>query len=99
MIESGFLHIGSFFIGLEFMALAAFVIIAGIHDIRSRRIPNWLIVTGLISSLFYQFFSGYGYGFTFWLTGLGTGFAFFFPLYVFRAMGAGDVKLMAMTGS
>lgn len=99
MIESGFLHIGSFFIGLEFFALAALVIIAGIHDIRVRRIPNWLIATGLISSLFYQVFSGYGYGFIFWLTGLGTGFAFFFPLYVFRAMGAGDVKLMAMAGS
>lgn len=90
---------GSFFIGLEFVALLALIAIASLYDVKSRRIPNWLIVTGLASSLFYQTFSGYGYGFTFWITGLGVGFLSFLPLYVIRAMGAGDVKLMAAVGS
>lgn len=99
MIESGLLQIGGFVIGLEFLALATLVAIASVYDIRTRRIPNWLIVVGLGSSLFYQAISGYGYGFTFWLIGLSAGFFFFVPLYVMRAMGAGDVKLMAAVGS
>ena len=99
MIESGLLHIGSFFIGLEFLALAAFVAIAAFHDIKSRRIPNWLIVAGLFASLGYQTASGYGYGLAVWAMGLGVGFLCFLPLYMVRAMGAGDVKLMALVGS
>lgn len=99
MIEYGLLHIGSFFIGLEFVALTGFVAIAAFHDIRTRRIPNFLIVTGLCTSLLYQTFSGYGYGFSFWGIGLVVGFLCFLPLYVTGAMGAGDVKLMALVGS
>lgn len=33
------------------------------------------------------------------LEGVITGFAVFIPLYLLRAMGAGDVKLMAMVGA
>lgn len=99
MIESGLLRIGSFFIGLEFVALILFVIIAALYDIKARRIPNWLVLIGLACSLFYQVFSGYGYGFLFWLIGLAVGFFSFLPLYVLRAMGAGDVKLIAAVGS
>lgn len=99
MIDSGLLHVGYFFIGLEFVALSALVGIASLYDIKSRRIPNWLIAIGIISSLCFHMFSGYGYGFTFWATGLLVGFLFFLPLYVMRAMGAGDVKLMAAVGS
>lgn len=97
MIESGVIHISHFAIELKFIILIIIVAIATFHDIKSRRIPNWLIIAGLTSSLFYQTFSGYG--FTFWLTGLGVGFLCFLPLYVIRAMGAGDVKLMAAVGS
>lgn len=99
MIDSGLLHLGNFFIGLEFIALAAMVFVASIYDIKYRRIPNWLILAGLLSSIFYQIFSGYGYGLVFWITGLGVGLFCFMPLYIMRAMGAGDVKLMAAVGS
>lgn len=99
MIESGFLHIGEFFIGLEFAVLSTLVVIAGLYDIKARRIPNWLVLAGLVASFFYQVFSGYGFGFIFWATGFGVGFLCFLPLYVIRTMGAGDVKLMAAVGS
>lgn len=99
MIDSGLLQLGSFVIGLEFCGLATLVTIASIYDIKTRRIPNWLVIIGLIISLFHQAFSGYGYGFKFWAIGLSTGFISFLPLYSIRAMGAGDVKLMATVGS
>lgn len=99
MIESGLFRVGNVFIGLEYLLLAAFVLIAAIGDIRSRRIPNWLVLSGIITSLIYQTYSGYGYGFIFWLGGICVGFISLFPLYVLRAMGAGDVKLMALVGS
>jgi len=41
----------------------------------------------------------HGGGFLWSLAGLGTGFALLLPFYLLRAMGAGDVKLMAMAGA
>lgn len=76
-----------------------FLIVASIFDIKSRLIPNWLIATGLITSLIFQKFFSYGYGLGFWASGLGTGFLCFLPLYILKTMGAGDVKLMALVGS
>lgn len=99
MIQSGLLHLGIFFIDLELAIVAIISITAAAFDIKFRRIPNWLIVLSLLSSLTYQTFSGYGYGFVFWLTGLSIGFLSFFPFYIIRVMGAGDVKLMAAVGS
>lgn len=99
MIEYGLLHIGSFFLELELVLLIALVLTAALFDLISSRIPNWLIVAGLIISLAYQTVSGYGTGFSTWAAGLGVGFALFLPMYMLRAMGAGDVKLMAMVGA
>ncbi|WP_194712499.1 A24 family peptidase [Noviherbaspirillum soli] len=99
MIEFGIFHLGNFFIGLEFVFLSAFVITAAIYDIQLRRIPNWLVLSGIASSLLWATASGYGYGLIFWAAGLAVGFFSFLPLYIFRAMGAGDVKLMALVGS
>lgn len=99
MIESGILRIGGFFLELELVLLIALVLTAAIFDLISRRIPNWLIVAGLGISFFFQTVSGYGTGFSTWATGFGVGFALFLPMYILRAMGAGDVKLMAMVGS
>ena len=67
-------------------------------DIKSRRIPNWLVLVGITASFGTQVLSGFGSVST-WGLGLLVGFGLFIPLYVFRAMGAGDVKLMAVVGS
>src|SRR5258706_16246014 len=79
--------------------LIMLVVIAAGFDLKSRRIPNWLILSGLIVSLACQTLSPSGMSISAWSSGLAVGFSIFIPLYALRAMGAGDVKLMAMVGS
>jgi prepilin peptidase CpaA len=71
-------------------------------DIRSRRIPNVLVFPGamigvLLHAVLPQETGGLGVLGS--LAGWGTGLALLLPLYLLRVMGAGDVKLMAMTGA
>ncbi len=72
------------------------------HDIRSRRIPNALVfpgaVLGVLSHALLPQEMG-GLGVVASLAGLGVGLLLLLPLYLLRAMGGGDVKLMAMTGA
>jgi prepilin peptidase CpaA len=98
MIESGLLHIGDFFIPIENALLICLASIASVTDIVSRKIPNSLILAGLVGGALYQIASPYGFGLIHWLSGLGLGLTFLFPLYALRVMGAGDVKLMAAVG-
>jgi prepilin peptidase CpaA len=83
---------------LLFIALAL-AITAAIFDVQQRRIPNWLTYPGMISGLALQgsFLGWKG------LVGAVEGFLLLggivFLFYVVRAMGAGDVKLMAAIGS
>lgn len=80
---------------LILILIAAF---AAVYDVRFRRIPNWLTLTGLIFGLgMNAFLFGWG-GLRSSLLGLGLGFLVYFPLYLLRGMGAGDVKLMAVVG-
>jgi prepilin peptidase CpaA len=78
------------------------VVIAAVIDIRSRRIPNWLTLSGIIvgfalnAVLTYPFpFEGLKNA----ALGMLFGFGVYFILYLIRAMGAGDVKLMAAIGA
>lgn len=79
--------------------LIGLVTLAAIIDLRSRRIPNLLIVAGLIAALLANLWLHSGAGWTTWGLGMLTGFALFLPLYLMRGMGAGDVKLIAMVGA
>lgn len=79
-------------------------------DIRWRRIPNWLalatLLTGLAWSgfmmdgrgLFDRYYPG-SPGFGTSLLGASGVFVLFFALYLFRAVGAGDVKFMTAVAS
>ena len=88
--------------------LAGLLATAVFTDLRSRRIPNWLVLTGIALGFVFQLFAVEGDGlFARWwgavgplqaLYGLLAGFAMFLPFYLLRAMGAGDVKLVAMLG-
>ena len=69
------------------------------HDIASRRIPNWLIGVGLVGGLGGSVLIPNGLGLGSSLLGALAGFAVLIPLYLLRAMGAGDVKLMAAVGA
>jgi prepilin peptidase CpaA len=78
--------------------LLAMVIFAGISDLRSRRIPNWLSLSGvLIGITINAALLPHG-----WITavfGMGCALLVYLPLYLVRGMGAGDVKLMAAVGA
>ena len=94
-------------------ALALLVLAALGFDVRQRRIPNTLVVlalgTGLLINLIGPQAAHRSAGlFTTMPGALGAkgaalgalaGLAVFLPLYLLRAMGAGDVKLMAGIGS
>ncbi len=79
--------------------LAILVAIAAGYDIRFRRIPNWLVLSGLVIGLAWNGVSHGVAGFGHAGAGLGVGFLLYFPLYLLRARGAGDVKLLAAAGS
>ena len=102
MAQLGLLQIGDLSIEVKVALLFILVTAAAWFDIKSRRIPNWLVLVGLISGFIFQtlFHSSGGFGgFKAWGLGLMVGFGLFLPLYVWHAMGAGDVKLMAMVGA
>jgi prepilin peptidase CpaA len=69
-------------------------------DLHERRIPNVLVLVGLALAFAVQWsLHGAGVGSQRWILGLLTGGGLFFPLYLLRGMGAGDVKLMAAVGA
>ncbi len=74
---------------------------AAVIDSRSHRIPNWLVLSGALYALIYNtvFPPWHNGTVLFPLAGLGLGLLLFLPLYLLRAMGAGDVKLLAMCGA
>lgn len=98
MTQQALSHLGDFLAEVHLIVLMALLCVAAWFDIKSRRVPNWLVLAGLVASLGIQFLQGGGSVST-WGLGLLTGFGLFLPLYMVRAMGAGDVKLMAMVGS
>src|SRR5580698_5729122 len=76
------------------------VLCAAVYDVRYRRIPNWLSMSGVLAGLALNTFLYQGWpGMLLSLQGLGVGFGVYFLLYLVRAMGAGDVKLMAAVGA
>ena len=72
------------------------VIVAAVHDLREFRIPNRLIVAGIVvgvSVIVIRAFTGEYIGN--YILGTLAGMIF---LYIIRAVGAGDVKLLAVIG-
>jgi prepilin peptidase CpaA len=84
--------------GLQVL-LALVAVVAGIYDIRYRRIPNWLALAGLLAGIAMNTFLFDLSGLKAAGMGLGLAFLIYLPLYLLRAMGAGDVKLMAALGA
>lgn len=81
--------------------LMVLLVTAAVIDYRSHRIPNWLVLSGTLFGLIYNVvFPPFPNANILWpLEGLGLGFIVFLPLYLIGAMGAGDVKLVAMVGA
>ena len=87
--------------------------LALVTDLRTRRIPNWLtggaLLVGIVGNIclgaFVSGLAGAATGAGVALLGALLGFAILFPMYMLRvagagrAMGAGDVKLLAALGA
>ena len=81
------------------VALAALVLAAAVFDVRLSRIPNWLCATGLVLGLVLNFRLMQFAGLRQAALGVALALAVYFPLFALRAMGGGDVKLMAAIGA
>jgi prepilin peptidase CpaA len=69
------------------------------HDATSFRIPNAIIVIGVVLGIALNSFVPAGLGFSSAALGMVAGLVGLFPLYLLRIWGAGDVKLMAVVGA
>jgi prepilin peptidase CpaA len=79
--------------------ILALVSAAGLSDLRQRRIPNWLVALTLVVSLAtHGLRAGVG-GLLESAAGMAAGLVLLFPLFVIRAMGAGDVKSFSALGA
>jgi prepilin peptidase CpaA len=79
--------------------LAALVLAAAAFDLRTHKIPNLLNLAGVVAGFAAGFALDGPAGLRRAGLGFALGFAVYFALYLLRAMGAGDVKLMAAVGS
>ncbi|MEG1768355.1 MAG: A24 family peptidase [Comamonas sp.] len=92
--------VGMLFAEPRSLTLLALLLAAAICDLRTRRIPNRLTVGGATAALLFSLVAPHHGGGLLWaLGGLGLGLALMLPLYLLRALGGGDVKLMAMSGA
>jgi prepilin peptidase CpaA len=68
-------------------------------DVRTRRIPNWLTFPAAALGLVAATVAHGGQGTVSSAGGFLVGLALFFPLFVMKGLGAGDVKLMGALGA
>jgi prepilin peptidase CpaA len=82
--------------------------VATFTDLRSRRIPNWLVfpflLAGIVASPFRSDWHGNSYGFGWYglgqsFAGIGVGLLIYGVMFWMGGMGAGDVKLCAAIGA
>ncbi len=82
------------------LAFTALLVAACATDVRTRRIPNRLVLvlalSGVASSIAIL---GAGAGLSRALAGAGVGFAVWMPFHLLRLLGAGDVKLFAASAT
>lgn len=72
------------------------------YDVMFRRVPNSLLLLFLLAHTVCMIVAGYGIGgIDVWssVTGATLGLIVFLPLYVWRVMGAGDVKFLVIIGA
>jgi prepilin peptidase CpaA len=83
----------------QYYLLTILLLVAFYFDAKFSRIPNYLTVSGGCLGISYHFIL-YGWsGLKFSLIGLLIGFGILFLLYLFKAIGAGDVKLFGAIGA
>jgi prepilin peptidase CpaA len=81
------------------IALGVLVLVAAAFDLRYRRIPNWLAAAGFLMGLVLNVWLGGASAVPTVLTGAALALCVYLPLYALRAVGGGDLKLMAAVGA
>lgn len=84
---------GHFYILIIFLGVACY------FDVKHSRLPNWLNVSGALAGLLYHLLVNHIDGLLNSVFGLLAGGAILMLLYIFKAIGAGDVKLFAAIGA
>jgi prepilin peptidase CpaA len=74
-------------------------VVAGWTDLRRRRIPNWLTVSGLVIGIAANTALGGWGGLKTSLLGAAVGLALLLPFVLLRSLGAGDWKLAGALGA
>ena len=72
--------------------------LAVLSDIIRDKVPNYLIVIGLVVGCIYHIMTYGVIGIAYYLLGVITPTLTLFLLYVIKALGAGDIKLLSMLG-
>src|SRR5579862_5380360 len=89
-------HFGNTTSTSAFMVLAMMLAIAVYVELKERRIPNWLTLSGMALGLFIAWSNN---ALPSSIGGLLIGFGFLFIFYVFGGVGGVDVKLMGAAGA
>jgi len=83
---------------IPMVIVVAFAVVAAWVDFKEWRIPNRLVLAGIAVALASQIAINGWAGCGSAAAGFALGLALMLPFYAVGAMGAGDVKLMAMVG-
>lgn len=80
-------------------AVSTLTLVAAYWDVKTRKLPNWLTVSGFVAALVFHTTIGGIAGLGDSLLGFLTGFAILLILWLTGGGGAGDVKLMGALGA
>ena len=84
---------------LQLVPLFAMLALAAGIDVKSRRIPNWLTASILMTGVFQSLLARHLVSPAQSMAGVLVGFSLPFVLFVLNAIGGGDVKLLAAVGA
>lgn len=80
-------------------SLIVLALVTSFTDIRTRRIPNWIVAAGFAAGMSGNVHAFGWLGLRSALLGFLCGFALYLPLYLLQGRGGGDLKLMAAMGT
>lgn len=80
------------------VVLVGLVLAAAVLDVKTRRIPNWLVAAGLGAALFLRALQGAD-AIRAGLVGAAIGLGVGYGLFAFRVLGGGDGKLLMAVGA
>lgn len=81
------------------VSVCVLTLVAALWDLRTRKLPNWLTVSGFAAALLYHLLTAGWTGLLFALGGFATGFSILLVMWIIGSGGAGDVKLMGALGA